>query len=69
MDSNMNTDANSVPTFLRCYKSLSYSRNSPKLYYRTHKDSPVVTILRQINPLHNLQSYLFNIYFNITVYL
>ena len=69
MDSNINTDANSVPAFLGCYKSLSYSRNSPKLYCRTHKGSPFVTILRQINPLHTLQSYLFNIHFNITVYL
>jgi hypothetical protein len=69
MDSNVNTDANSVPAFLRCYKSPSYSRNSPKVHYRTHKGPPVVTILRQINPLHTLQSHLFNIHFNITLHL
>jgi len=27
-ESSMNTDANSVPTFFRSYKSLSYTRNS-----------------------------------------
>jgi len=37
----------------------------PKLHYRTHKGTPAVTILRQINPLHTLQSYLFKIHFNI----
>ena len=39
------------------------------MHYRTHKDPPVVTILRQINPLHSLQSHLFNIHFNITLHL
>ena len=41
----------------------------PWVHYRTHKGSPVVTILRHINPLHTLQSHLLNIHFNIIVYL
>lgn len=65
----MNTDVNFVPAFLRCYKTPSYWRNSPRLHYRTHKGTPVVTILRQINPLHTLQSSLCKIHFNIAVYL
>ena len=40
---------------------------NPKVNYPVHKSPPHVLILRQINSVHALSSYFFNIYFNIVL--
>ncbi|PNF38231.1 hypothetical protein B7P43_G12379 [Cryptotermes secundus] len=39
--------------------------NIPKVHNRIHKSPPMVPILSQIEPVHNIRSYLTKIYFNI----
>jgi hypothetical protein len=38
---------------------------NPKFYYRVHKNTPVVPILNQINPVHTTRSLFPKIHFNI----
>jgi hypothetical protein len=38
---------------------------SPKTHHRVHKSPPLVPILRKIDPVHTIPSYLSKIYFNI----
>jgi hypothetical protein len=38
---------------------------NPKVHYRAHENHPLVLILSQIDPVHNIASYLYKIHFNI----
>ena len=46
-------------------QEIPYTLRNPKVHYRIHNSPPFVPILIQINPVHLLPTYFFNIPFNI----
>jgi hypothetical protein len=48
---------NSLPAILR----------NPKVHHRVHKSPPLVPILRQLDPVHTILSYLSKVHFNIVL--
>jgi len=50
--------------FLGCLRNFPHLWN-PKVHYRIHNNSPLVSILSQISPVHALPTNLFNVRFNI----
>jgi len=57
---------------LRNWQTISWSRNlppllSPKVHYRFRETPPLNSILTQLNPIHDLTPYTFQIHFNITI--
>jgi len=46
-------------------QEISYLLRNPKICYHFHSIQPLVLVLSQMNPIHILTTYLFNIYFDI----